>query len=474
MDAVESFEISTSFINSLIHTTSKPVILTYRPAEQGGFKQLSLGERLNFWEVGLKTEAALFDLEKDLVGELTLHDGDEQPDWSRVICSYHDFSGTPRDIDQIYDELTHTPARIAKLAIKANDITDSLDVFRLIEKACNESSEPIIIAMDEPGKLTRILGPSRGSFLTYGSLGRESGTAPGQLTAHDLRSIYRIDQIDDDTMITGLVGLPVSHSVSPHMHNAVFKSLDLNAVYLPMEVKDLDSFVNRMLNPETREIEWNLRGLSVTAPHKVEAIKFLDCVDPRALEIGAVNTIVVEDEKLLGYNTDADGLIQPLLRRVGSLLGSHVAVIGSGGAAKAAVFALQEKNADVTLHVRDVDKARNLCDHFNISCEPLSTSKFEGKDVVINTTPIGSYGSSIDESPVNPSQLSGSGLVYDLVYNPIETRLLRDAKAIGCETLGGLEMLVAQAVLQFKLWTGLNVSSELMYDAAIAGMSDML
>jgi 3-dehydroquinate dehydratase/shikimate dehydrogenase len=470
MDAVESFEVSTSFLNSLIHKSTKPVILTFRPSEQGGYQNLSLTERLRFWEAGMKTDAALFDLEIDLVQSLVDLDGDKQPNWSRVICSYHDFSGPSPNIDQIYDELIHTPARIAKLAIKANDITDNLDVFRLIDRSRQDGSDSILIAMDEPGKLSRLLGPARGSYLTYGALAAEVGTAPGQVTEHDLRSIYRIDEINDDTMITGLVGLPVSHSVSPHMHNAAFKSLELNGVYLPLEVKQLDSFIRRMVNPETREIEWNLRGLSVTAPHKVGVMGFLDWIDQRAEKIGAVNTIVVENEKLLGYNTDADGFIEPLLNKVESLLGARVAVIGAGGAAKAAVFALQEKNADVTLHVRDVDKARTFCDQFTISCEPLSTSNFAGKDVVINTTPIGSFGSSMEQSPVSSNQLKGCRVVYDLVYNPVETRLLSEAKEVGCETLGGLEMLVAQARLQFKLWTGGNVSSELMYSAAIAGM----
>src|SRR5439155_8309306 len=170
----------------------------------------------------------------------------------------------------------------------------------------------IAIAMGSAGVITRILGPSRGSFLTYGSLDDTSATAPGQLTARDLRSVYRIDSIDRDTEIMGLIGQPVSHSISPHIHNAAFENAGVNAVFIPFEVRDLEAFVRRMARECSREIEWKLRGFSVTAPHKAAVIKHLDWIDATAKEIGAVNTIVIQDGELRGYNTDAAAFIQPL------------------------------------------------------------------------------------------------------------------------------------------------------------------
>src|SRR6185503_6784508 len=199
-----------------------------------------------------------------------------------------------------------------------------------------------------------------------GSADCEKGTAPGQILASELRSVYRINQINRDTVVTGLVGLPAMHSVSPHMHNAAFAAANLDAVYLPLEVSNLGTFMKRMVDKRSREFDWNLRGLSITAPHKVEVMQYLDWIDADAKAIGAVNTIVLENEQLLGYNTDCDGLVEPLLKRVGALDDARVAVIGAGGAANAAVYALREQKAEVTLYARDEPKGRILAERFNI------------------------------------------------------------------------------------------------------------
>jgi shikimate dehydrogenase len=185
----------------------------------------------------------------------------------------------------------------------------------------------------------------------------------------------------------------------------------------------------------------------------------LDWIDSDAKEIGAVNTVVVEGDRLKGYNTDAAGFIDPLFKRFTTLRDARVAIIGAGGAARAAIWSLQRQNANVTLFARNPRKAQSLADLFGISCESLTEASFAGYDLVINTTPLGS-GAYMDQSPVTREQLSGSRCVYDLIYNPRETILLREAHEAGCETLGGLEMLVAQAGLQFELWTGRKFSDE--------------
>jgi shikimate dehydrogenase len=255
------------------------------------------------------------------------------------------------------------------------------------------------------------------------------------------------------------------------MHNAAFQSAGLNGVYLPLEVGDLDQFIQRMVNPETRELEWNLRGLSITSPHKAGIIRHLDMIDPTAKSIGAVNTVVVENEQLHGYNTDADGLIEPLIHRIGALAGSRAAVIGAGGAARAAVFGLQKEGVDVTVYARDASKAELLGTRFNISCNALSPAvTFSNYDIVINATPLGSLGVQVDQSPASAEQLRGSRLVYDLVYNPIETRFMNEGRAAGCEVLGGLEMLVAQAQLQFKIWTNTTIPLDLMHEAGLSAL----
>jgi len=286
------------------------------------------------------------------------------------------------------------------------------------------------------------------------------------LTATELRQVYRLDQIDQQTEILGIIGSPVGHSLSPHIHNGAFAAGKVNAVYIPFEVRDAVSFMRRMAHPRTREVNWNLRGLSVTAPHKSVVMNQLDWIDPAAKQIGAVNTIVVQDNDLHGYNTDAPGFIAPLRHLFGSLKGARCALIGAGGGARAVLSALRNEGAEVSLFVRDLDKAKSVAKEFDVDCRRLSGARFDQFEIAVNATPLGTHGGHEDETPVITEQLRGVRLAYDLVYNPIETRFLREARAAGCETLSGLEMLVAQAVEQFKLWMGRDPNAEVMRVAA--------
>jgi 3-dehydroquinate dehydratase/shikimate dehydrogenase len=454
-------------LSSLIDKAAALTILTIRSGEQGGRASLDLDQRSQFWSaIGSSAENCLRDFELDLVQEYKRR-ADEQLDWGRVICSYHDFAGIPPNLEQIYESMAATEARILKIAVQADDATDCLPVFHLLERAQSEGREMIAIAMGPAGIMTRILGPSRGSFLTYGSLDDESATAPGQLSARELRQVYRIDRIDQQTEVLGIIGKPVGHSLSPQIHNAAFAAAGVNAVYIPFEVRDAVSFICRMVHPRSRELDWNLRGLSVTAPHKSTVLSCLDWIDPAAKEIGAVNTIVVQDHLLHGYNTDAPGFISPLRRRFGSLKGARCAIVGGGGGARAALWALRHEGAGVTLFVRDPEKARRVAKEFGVDCHQLAGTRFNQFEIVINATPLGTHGEREDETPATAEQLGGVRLAYDLVYNPIETRFLREARAADCETLSGLEMLISQAVEQFKLWTSQNPNAEVMRAAAL-------
>jgi 3-dehydroquinate dehydratase/shikimate dehydrogenase len=442
------------------------IILTMRSREQGGRASLSLDQRSQFWaSIGSTVENCLKDFELDLVQEYVRR-ADQRVDWSKIICSHHDFAGVSSDLEKIYEQMAATPARILKIAVRAEDATDCLPVFHLLERAQREGREMIAVAMGSAGIMTRILGPSRGSFLTYGALDDESATAPGQLTARELREVYRIDRIDQQTGVIGIIGKPVGHSLSPRIHNAAFADAGVNAVYIPFEVRDAVSFMRRMAHPRSRELDWNLRGLSVTAPHKATVMSCFDWIDPAAKEVGAVNTIVVRDNELHGYNTDWPGFITPLRQRFGSLKGARCALIGAGGGARAALWALRNDGADVTLFVRDPDKAKPVAKEFGVDYQPLAGAHFDQFEIVINATPLGTRGECAEQAPATAEQLGGVRLAYDLVYNPTETRFLREARAAGCETLSGLEMLTAQAVEQFKLWTGQDPNAEVMRDAA--------
>jgi shikimate dehydrogenase len=245
------------------------------------------------------------------------------------------------------------------------------------------------------------------------------------------------------------------------MHNAGFAAAAEDRVFVPLQVTDLDVFVNRMVRPETREIELNFAGFSVTNPHKHAIIAHLDEIDETAEQIGAVNTVRIESGKLFGYNTDAPGFINPLLEMYGDLNDANVAVVGAGGAARACVYSLVKEGADVTVFARDTTKAASLADSFNIRVKSMPDN-FTGFDIVVNCTPLGTKGDTEHQAIATADQLAGVKLAYDLVYNPIETKLIGEAKQAGVKTLGGLEMLIAQGAEQFRIWTGREAPLEAM------------
>lgn len=458
-------------LRNVLQRSLPPTIIALRPLDQGGFRAVDLDCRLRFWcEQGFQIPAAFFDLEMDLA-ELLLSEREASVDWSRVICSFHDFDGGSGDLNSLYERLARIPARLLKIAVTVNDAVDNLHIFELLARARLEGRELIAIGMGEAGIATRILGCSRGSFLTYGALNRSSPTAPGQLTASELWNQYRVDQINESTQITGLIGFPVSHSLSPHVHNAAFKSEALNAVYIPFEVRDLASFMKRLVHPATRELDWRVRGLSVTAPHKQAVIGHLEWIDPAAKEIGAVNTIVIDEHEVRGYNTDAIGFIGPLKEKLGDLHNARCAVIGAGGAASAAVWALLKEGAAVSVFVRNQERARALTGRFAVSVNGLEDASFDGFDVVVNATVLGTAGEFQQRTPASAEQLRGARFAYDLVYNPFETLFLHEAGKAGCATIGGLPMFVAQAAAQFRLWTDLEGPTEVMQAAAMEALS---
>jgi len=441
----------------------KSLLLTFRPREQGGQRDLSLQDRQGFWRSlppELVRTIRFADFEFDLVESF----GQQSPiPWEKVICSWHNFDGTPDDLSARYDRMAATPAAVVKIATMANGIGDCLRTFELIEHA--KGKKPVIaLAMSLAGLATRVLALSRGALLTFGSLRRGAESAAGQPTVADLRDLYRIKHLNRDSEIFGIIGNPVAHSRSPLMHNPALEMLGRNGVYLPFEVEDVGQFIRDFVRPATKKMDWQLRGLSVTIPHKLAVMPHLDHIDETAKTIGAVNTIVVEGEKLIGYNTDVSGAMKPLEELI-ELRNARVAVIGAGGSARAICYGLNQRGANVTIFARDLRKAQPLADEFGAKLAALDSFS-GGTDIAINCTPIGMLHHSEGQSPLSADSLQGVKLVYDLIYTPEETALLRDAKAAGCQTLGGLAMLVGQAAEQFRLWTGLEAPVDLMWQGA--------
>ncbi|MCI0485907.1 MAG: shikimate dehydrogenase [Blastocatellia bacterium] len=439
-----------------------PIIITCRAVSEGGRQSIDDEVRLRLLTEGLAMGADYCDIEAAFYDRAAKF----SPDPSRLIVSYHNFEETPSDLDAIYDRVTFRPAAVHKIVTRANSVTDTLAVFRLLDRARSEGRSLIALAMGEHGSITRILSPARGGFLTYCTTRRGRESAPGQATCEELNDLYRIGRLSSRTAITGIIGRPVSHSASPAMHNRAFQSMGLDFVYLPIEVADPAEFFARFVRPASREIDWPLRGFSVTTPHKTAVLPLVDEVDETARKVGAVNTVVINEGRVTGYNTDVQGAMEPL-ENVCSLAGARCAVVGAGGAARAVVYGLRERGARVSVFARDPARAASLADDFGVSIFPIESLESSDASIIINATPVGQRGLSEGESIVPMRALAGRPIAYDLIYNPLETQFLKDARAAGCRTTGGLEMLVAQARLQFELWTGQRPSIDILRTAAL-------
>jgi len=312
--------------------------------------------------------------------------------------------------------------------------------------------------MGEAGLPARVLAPREGSRLAYAAL--EETTAPGQLSLQEMKRLYRADRLNRRTRVYGVIGHPVSHSLSPLMHNVGFQSCRMNAVYLPFAVKDLRDFLAAIA-------PLGIAGFSVTLPHKQRILRFLDDCDPLARRIGAVNTVVVRGGgELYGYNTDYVGVLRALERRV-PLRGARVLLYGAGGAARAAAFALAQGGALVCVCARHPEKARSLARAVGGEAIERRRLRREFFDAIVNATPVGMQAS--PESPLEPAELN-CRLVMDLIYRPMRTRLLRLAGHRGIETVSGVEMFIAQGTAQWEIWTGVRAPVAAMRRAVLAAL----
>lgn len=441
----------------------KPVIATFRSPDEGGHGSPSLAERVEFWR-NLPNGFEHCDVEQDVaptVGKLP----------NRIV-SFHDFGGVPENISSVYENLSSL-GEIVKIAVRTEDAADAIPLWKLIERASADAKKLIPVAMGDAGKWTRILGLANGAYLTYASLESGSETAPGQITVTDLLGTYRAKELNSDTTVFAVLGDPIAQSLSPYMHNPALVATGMNAVFLPLLVKDIGNFFRRMVRKESREVELNFGGFSVTMPHKQSIMPFLDAIDPTAAVIGAVNTVKIENGKLTGFNTDAPGFITPLKAKFGDLHGSNVAVFGAGGAARAVVYALKQEKADVTIYARDGRRAKQLADEFEVNSAAISEVEdgvrlADRHDIVVDATPLGMKGPHEAETLFSADQLAGVKFVFDLVTKATDTPIIREAKLAGVPTLGGIEMLIAQGMKQFEIWTGNAAPEETMRRAAFA------
>jgi len=355
------------------------------------------------------------------------------------LTSAHFFDAMPKNLQRIANELSHGRSDAIKVAAHCNSLRDARKLFALARKRKNTVAVP----MGDAALPARLLSIRQGSAFTYAPV--ENATAPGQVSLDEAKHVYRLDRLTRRTRVYGVIGHPIAHSLSPQMQNAAFAARRMDAVYLPFLVRDLRDFVDS-IEP------LGINGFSVTLPHKEKILRHLDGCDPLAAKIGAVNTVVVRGGgKLFGYNTDYVGVLRSLERRI-PLRGSRVLILGAGGAARAVAFALAQSGASPCIAARNPERAKALARAAGGEAISWSQIGHEFFDAIVNATPVGMH-PNIATSPLDARELN-CRLVFDTIYRPRMTKLLRLAKRRGIETVSGVEMFVAQGSAQFEIWTG--------------------
>lgn len=441
----------------LLEKKPKPVIVTCRTQKDGGKYNTeheggAEDKRVAMLCDALKIGADYVDIEFDAPENSRRGILEAASSSSQVILSYHDFDGVPDDLESLKDRMVSSaPGAIIKLAVFANAVTDNLPVLNLLKNK-KEGEKIAAFCMGENGEISRILCPVFGGAFTFGSLGPGEESAPGQVPASVLKEIYRVNDLDRDVEIYGLIGNPVKESMGYLIHNKSYIKMEMKKIYLPFLVEELGDFIGRF--------KGLFKGLSVTMPFKQDIIPLLDEVDPTAAKIGAVNTIDARSGKLIGYNTDSSGAVQAL-EELTSLSGKAILMIGAGGVARAIGFGAVRKGAEIILSDIDEQRASQLAGEFGGKTCSREEWKDINYDILVNCSPIGMH-PKVEQTPFPKEFLEEGAIVFDAIYNPLETRLLKEAAEKGCQTIRGVDLFVNQAVGQFELWTEEKAPREVM------------
>jgi len=418
------------------------VIATCRRASNGGKFKGTVAAQLEVLSKAAAAGCQLVDVELQTVSKIKPQQLQKLRSQAAVVLSFHDFHATKK-LDETLAKMEQYPADFYKVVSTATTLYDSVLMMKFLEKQSDRHSL-VGLCMGEQGIISRVLGVRAGSAFTFAAVSPGEQTAPGQVTAQDLRSVYRIEQVDVATRVYGVAGDPVSHSLSPIIMNTAMRRENVNAVYLALHAKTLKDLLACV-----RDIP--IHGLSITMPYKEAILQHLDNTDSHTSKIGACNTVVrAQDGKLYGFNTDTAGVVRPLEQRL-TLEGARVLVLGAGGAARAAAFGLKERGCEVFILNRSVAPAQKLARQAKARTVKRPDLKKLAFDVIINATPVGMANSR--ESPLNENEINAK-YVFDMVYDPAETRFLKAARERGAQVIPGIEMFVHQAARQFEIWTG--------------------
>ncbi|MBS0349591.1 MAG: type I 3-dehydroquinate dehydratase [Proteobacteria bacterium] len=427
-----------------------PVIFTLRSKNQGGYCELPENERLSWLEKLAELHPEYLDVEYDISKDWLNSLRSRFPKIT-IIGSFHDFTGVPENLQQTLTMVADPAFNILKIVVFAHHLDQALR-FMIFTRTVQLDCPLIAFAMGESGQISRILAPIIGSLATYGCIDAEHQTAPGQLTLSELNDVYHVAQLNRHTHIYALLGDPVTQSPGHKFHNRMFLELGKNAVYVKCRVPP-----ERLAATVTLMKQLPFFGFSVTIPHKETIVAYLDRLIGDAEQIKIVNTIKVEDQAYIGYNTDAVGAVS-VLEEYGPLENKRCLILGAGGSAKALAFAILCKNAEVTLCNRTFVRAQLFIEKFGgkaIDFETLFASSDFPYDIVINTLPKDAY-----EAQCGNWQIpaTASGIAMEIVLKPLETLFVKTTKIAGWHGITGDKLFAAQAIRQLKIWFDLQDS----------------
>ena len=381
---------------------------------------------------------------------------------TKRIISYHNFRHTPDDLDEIYQRLAALDADVVKITTMAQRPNDNA---RMLQLVCQSEMPTVGMCMGDIGTPSRILLARCGAPFTYSTFHHERALAPGQLSFDHMVDIYHYESITKETNVFGVIADPVGHSLSPQIHNAALVEQNIDAVYVPFRVPS-DSLGQFLADVP----KFGIKGLSVTIPHKEAVARYVTKVDAAVKGIKAINTLLFRDGDILGYNTDCKAAMDSLHHGLAAteqgdtpIANKRVLVLGAGGVARSVMFGLQQKGARALIASRTRERADKLAAEFGGKAIDWNARHNASIDILVNATPIGMH-PNVDDTPYHKSHLKPSMLVFDTVYNPESTLLLKEARQHGCHTVTGVEMFVRQAGLQYMLFTGNKAPLETMRD----------
>lgn len=455
-------DLNNDSLKQLLDKKSKKVIITCRSKYEEGQFEGSEIKRIGLLKKAIEFGADFIDIE-DNTNTQIIKEILQNKNKTKIILSHHYHNDTPtlKILEEKYNFMNLLNPDFIKIVTKAKAINDCFSVFKLLKGKNNLIS----FCMGIRGSISRVLAPKYGSYITYVSLKKGKESASGQISIAEIENNYNISKINLNTKILGVIGTHAENSKSKYMHNANFKTKNLNYIYVPFKVRksELNKF---MINFR----DFNFSGAAVTVPHKETIINFIDKLDETAKIIGATNTLVNNNNCIVGSNTDYFGAITAL-KKVTSLNKKKILVIGAGGAARALLFGLNKENASIMIVNRTYEHAQKLGDEFNTNYDKFENIKIHIKnsDIIINTTNVG-MSPNDDKCIISKEIMPKNKILMDMVYNPINTLLIKRAKENNCTVITGDKMLAYQAIQQFKTWTNIEPDFKLMQEVLLKNL----